>query len=101
MALGRDDDEIDFMLEDAGVEVVLGTERVFGVFEAVDDLVLVGAGASFQKRLTTLVVKRGALSGLVHEATLVADGDTYQVRDIARRPGSTKLLNVTLAPAET
>lgn len=81
--------QTDFMLQHAGSPVTLGTASAYGIYEITDVIEQDGDGVQMQVRRPTLVLRRGALTGLRVGVTVTVDGDDYKVREIAREDDGT------------
>lgn len=79
--LGAED--LDALLEDAGVEVTLGSTTVKALRDERGVDMLDPTTAPIAGTEIVFVIRRGALAGLVEGATLVSEGTTYEVRKVA------------------
>jgi hypothetical protein len=91
MSFGADD--LNLFFADMGVPVTAGAEEAIGLLDIQDVEVPVGEDMVATGRHPTLRLRADALPSLERHQTLVADGVTYQVRDIRLEDdGKLKLL---------
>ena len=88
---------LSYVLEDAGVTVVLGGVSTSGIVDQ-EDVLQSDEHGQVQVRETVVRVKTGSLgAGLVIDATVIADGTSYKVREIALDPQDAAMQRIVVA----
>lgn len=85
MAIGTSTTELAFMLADAGVLVMFGSQRTRGLFDPEETTIVDEQGMRLTVRETTLAIPPGTLTGLRVDSSITVDGAAYRVRAIGRR----------------
>jgi hypothetical protein len=92
--------DIAHISEHAGVPVVYGTQRCFGVLKTDEAILDVSDGIQVQGVATILRVPVDALTGVQQNTNITIDGAAYRVRSVAPETSARRLrLIVTKVPS--
>ncbi len=79
-----DGSDITTMLDELGVNVILGANETKGLVDYADELVLETDVTASVGKMIAVTIKTGSLPGLAVGAALTVDGVVYKAREVLR-----------------